>query len=222
MRTHTKEFQQNLTPSDAFDVLKEGNKRFINNLKLNRDLLQQMDETANGQYPWAVILSCMDSRTSVEHIFDQGIGDIFSIRIAGNVVNDDIVGSMEYACAVAGSKLVVVLGHTKCGAIKGACDHVKLGNLTGLLDKVNPAIAKTAAASKETSKENYAEIVAQANVIESMNEILEKSSILRGLYEEGKIGVVGGIYNVENGKVSFTRTMFADVEAVVEESATTV
>ncbi|MCG2613898.1 carbonic anhydrase [Terrimonas sp. NA20] len=222
MRTHTKEFQQNLTPSDAFEVLKEGNKRFINNLKLNRDLLQQMDETANGQYPWAVILSCMDSRTSVEHIFDQGIGDIFSIRIAGNVVNDDIVGSMEYACAVAGSKLVVVLGHTKCGAIKGACDHVQLGNLTGLLEKVNPAIEKTSAASKETTKENYAEIVAQANVIESMNEVLEKSTILRDLYEEGKIGIVGGIYNVENGKVSFTRVMFAESEAVVEESATTV
>lgn len=222
MRTHTQEFQQNLTPSDAFEVLKDGNKRFINNLKLNRDLLQQMDETANGQYPWAVILSCMDSRTSVEHIFDQGIGDIFSIRIAGNVVNDDIVGSMEYACAVAGSKLVVVLGHTKCGAIKGACDHVKLGNLTGLLDKVNPAIEKTSAASKETSKENYAEIVGQANVIESMNEILEKSSILRDLYEEGKIGIVGGIYNVENGKVSFTRTMFSESEAVIEENATTV
>ncbi len=222
MRTHTKEFQQNLTPSDAFEVLKDGNKRFIGNLKLNRDLLQQMDETANGQYPWAVILSCMDSRTSVEHIFDQGIGDIFSIRIAGNVVNDDIVGSMEYACAVAGSKLVVVLGHTKCGAIKGACDHVQLGNLTGLLAKVNPAIEKTAAAEKETSRENYAEVVAQANVIESMKEILEKSSILRGLYEEGKIGIVGGIYNVENGKVSFTRTMFSDQEALVEESATTV
>src|SRR6218665_2454010 len=119
---------------------KNDNTRFINNLKLNRDLLQQTDETANGQYPWAVILSCMDSRTSVEHIFDQGIGDIFSLRIAGNVVNDDIVGSMEYACAVAGSKLVVVLGHTKCGAIKGACDHVQLGNLTGLLDKITPAI----------------------------------------------------------------------------------
>jgi carbonic anhydrase len=222
MRTHTQEFQQNLTPSDAFEVLKEGNKRFINNLKLNRDLLQQMDETANGQYPWAVILSCMDSRTSVEHIFDQGIGDIFSIRIAGNVVNDDIVGSMEYACAVAGSKLVVVLGHTKCGAIKGACDHVQLGNLTGLLEKVQPAIDKTSAAAKETTKESYAEIVGQANVIESMNEILEKSSILRGLYEEGKIGIVGGIYNIENGKVSFTRTMFSEAEAVVEESATTV
>lgn len=221
MRTHTKEFQQNLTPADAFEVLKDGNKRFINNLKINRDLLQQMDETSHGQYPWAVILSCMDSRTSVEHIFDQGIGDIFSIRIAGNVVNDDIVGSMEYACAVAGSKLVVVLGHTKCGAVKGACDHVELGNLTGLLNKVAPAIAKTAAAAKETSPEAYAEIVAQANVLESMDEILEKSEILRNLFAEGKIGIVGGIYNVENGKVSFIRKMLTETSTVHEDSATT-
>ena len=137
------------------------------------------------------------------------------------MVNDVIIGSMEYACAVAGSKLVVVLGHTKCGAIKGACDHVQLGNLTGLLEKVKPAINKTAAASKETSKESYAEIVAQANVLESMNEILDKSPILRGLYEEGKIGVVGGIYNVENGKVSFTRTMLPEREALHEEAAAT-
>lgn len=218
MRTHTKEFQQNLTPIDAFEVLKEGNRRFTSNLKLNRDLLQQMDETSDGQYPFAVTLSCMDSRTSIEHIFDQGLGDIFSIRIAGNVVNEDIVGSIEYACKVAGSKLIVVLGHTKCGAIKGACDAVEMGNLTGLLDKVRPALDKTAAAANETTKENYTEIVAQANVLESMNEILEKSPILRALYEEGRIGLVGGMYNIENGRVSFVRKMFAE-EAVQEETA---
>ena len=221
MRTHTKEFQENLTPADAFEVLKDGNKRFINNLKINRDLLQQMDDTANGQYPWAVILSCMDSRTSVEHIFDQGIGDIFSVRVAGNVVNEDILGSIEFACALAGSKLVVVLGHTKCGAVKGACEGVQLGNLTKALDKIKPAIEKTAAASKETSKENYAEIVAQANVLESMNEILEKSPILRKLYEEGTIGIVGGIYNVENGRVSFIRKMLADKAAAPKPIETT-
>ncbi|RYG45790.1 MAG: carbonic anhydrase [Chitinophagaceae bacterium] len=218
MRTHTKEFQQNLTPTDAFEVLKDGNKRFTSNLKLNRDLLQQMDETSSGQFPFAVTLSCMDSRTSIEHIFDQGLGDIFSIRIAGNVVNDDIVGSIEYACKVAGSKLIVVLGHTKCGAIKGACDAVELGNLTGLLEKVKPAIEKTAAAAKETNKENYAEIVAQANVLESMNESLERSDILREMLAEGKIGIVGGMYSIENGRVHFVRKMFAE-EAVQEEKA---
>lgn len=219
MRTHTKEFQQNLTPVDAFEVLKEGNKRFTSNLKLNRDLLRQMDETAGGQYPFAVTLSCMDSRTSIEHIFDQGLGDIFSIRIAGNVVNEDIVGSIEYACKVAGSKLIVVLGHTKCGAIKGACDAVEMGSLTGLLEKVRPALEKTSAAAKETTKEQYTEIVAQANVLESMREILEKSAILRAMYEEGKIGIVGGMYSIENGRVSFIRRMFAEEEIVLEEKA---
>lgn len=208
MRTHTKEFQENLTPEQAFDVLVEGNKRFTGNLKVNRDLLRQMDETATGQYPFAVALSCMDSRTSVELIFDQGIGDIFSIRIAGNVVNDDIIGSMEYACAAAGSKLIVVLGHTRCGAVKGACEHVKLGKLTSLLNKIEPAIEKTTAAREHLPTHEYAEVVAQANVLHSMEEILERSTILRGLFEEGKIGIVGGIYNIENGRVNFISKMF--------------
>jgi len=208
MRTHTKEFQENLTPEQAFDVLADGNKRFTGNLKVNRDLLRQMDETATGQYPFAVALSCMDSRTSAELIFDQGIGDIFSIRIAGNVVNDDIIGSMEYACAAAGSKLIVVLGHTRCGAVKGACEHVKMGKLTSLLNKIEPAIEKTAAAREHLPMHEYAEVVAQANVLHSMEEILERSSILRELYEEGKIGIVGGIYNIENGRVNFISKMF--------------
>lgn len=208
MRTHTKEFQENLTPEQAFDVLVEGNKRFTGNLKVNRDLLRQMDETATGQYPFAVALSCMDSRTSVELIFDQGIGDIFSIRIAGNVVNDDIIGSMEYACAAAGSKLIVVLGHTRCGAVKGACEHVKLGKLTSLLNKIEPAIEKTTAAREHLPSHEYAEVVAQANVLHSMEEILERSTILRGLFEEGKIGIVGGMYNIENGRVNFISKMF--------------
>ena len=132
MKTHTKEFLETLTPQLAFEVLKDGNKRFINNLKVNRNLLQQLDEIQDRQHPFAVVLSCMDSRTSTELIFDQGLGDIFSIRIAGNIVNDDIVGSMEYACKVIGSKLIVVLGHSRCGAIDGAVDHVEMGNLTGL------------------------------------------------------------------------------------------
>src|SRR5688500_14495 len=140
MRTLTKDLQEKITPQQALDILKEGNKRFIQNLKVNRNLLEQVNETREGQWPFAVILSCIDSRTSSELIFDQGLGDIFSIRIAGNIVNTDIIGSVEYACKVAGSKLIVVLGHTQCGAIKGACDHLEMGNLTELLSKIQPAV----------------------------------------------------------------------------------
>src|ERR1700748_914728 len=130
MRTHTKESQEHLTPQRAIEFLKEGNERFVNNLRINRDLLTQVNSTSTGQFPFAAILSCIDSRTSAELIFDQGLGDIFSIRIAGNILNDDILGSMEFACKLAGSKLIVVLGHTKCGAISGACNNVELGHLT--------------------------------------------------------------------------------------------
>ena len=140
MRTLTKEMQAAITPLMALDILKEGNKRFINNLKANRNLLQQANETSDGQHPFAVILSCIDSRTSAELIFDQGLGDVFSVRIAGNILNEDILGSMEFATKVVGSKIIVVLGHTKCGAVKGACDHVEMGNLTTLLNKIQPAV----------------------------------------------------------------------------------
>lgn len=210
MKTHTKEFLDNLTPIEAFDILKEGNKRFVNNLKINRNLLQQLNDTANGQHPFAVALSCMDSRTSIELIFDQGLGEIFSLRIAGNVVNDDILGSMEYACSVIGSKLIVVLGHTRCGAIKGACDNVQMGNLTSLLEKIKPAIGKTESYGEDTDSVVYAEKVGYANVLHSMDEILERSSIIRQLYRDGKIGLVGGMYSVENGRVQFLRKMFAE------------
>ena len=140
MKTLTKEMQEAITPEMALDLLKEGNKRFISNLKANRNLLQQANETSDGQHPFAVILSCIDSRTSAEIIFDQGLGDIFSVRIAGNIINEDILGSMEFACKIAGSKIVAVLGHTGCGAVKGACDHVEMGNLTALLSKIRPAV----------------------------------------------------------------------------------
>ena len=140
MKAHTKETQSSLTPRMALDILKEGNDRFVKNLKAQRDLLGQVNATRDGQWPFATILSCMDSRTSAELVFDQGLGDIFSIRIAGNIVNTDILGSMEFACKVAGSKLIVVLGHTKCGAVKGACDHVEMGNLTEVLAKLQPAV----------------------------------------------------------------------------------
>jgi carbonic anhydrase len=212
MKTHTKEFLETLTPQMAFEVLKEGNKRFINNLKMNRNLLQQLDEIQDGQYPFATVLSCMDSRTSTELIFDQGLGDIFSIRIAGNVVNDDIVGSMEYACNVVGSKLIVVLGHSRCGAIVGAVDGVQMGNLTGLLEKIKPAIEKANGNHDHSHHAIHNEKVAHANVLNSMDEVLERSSIIRTLYKDGKIGIVGGMYSVENGKVHFTKKMFSDAE----------
>ncbi|RYY55707.1 MAG: carbonic anhydrase [Chitinophagaceae bacterium] len=214
MRFHTKEFQNALTPEAAYEVLVDGNKRFVNNLKLNRNLLDQMEETSAGQFPFAAVLSCMDSRTSVELIFDQGLGEIFSLRVAGNVVNEDIIGSLEYACKVAGSKLIVVLGHSRCGAIRGAVDNVKLGNLTGLLDKVKPALDKTSAARNEVNTETYVELVSHANVLNSLETILKGSEILREMYEEGKIGLVGGSYSVENGKVNFTHKMFAKGAAV--------
>src|SRR3712207_147655 len=140
MRTITKELQESITPQQALEILKEGNKRFVNNLKVNRNLLQQVNETRDGQWPFAVILSCIDSRTSAELIFDQGLGDIFSVRIAGNIINDEILGSMEFACKVAGSKFIMVLGHTKCGAVKGACDGVNLGHLSTVISRIQPAI----------------------------------------------------------------------------------
>lgn len=205
MRTLTKEMQEKLTPFAALHLLKEGNKRFVNNLKINRNLLQQVNETAEGQYPFAFILSCIDSRTSAELIFDQGLGDIFSCRIAGNILNDDIVGSMEFACKVAGSKIIVVLGHTKCGAVKGACDDVKLGSLTGLLQKLKPAINAEKETRHERSAANttFVENVARLNVIQTLNEIPKKSPILSDLVEEGKIILVGAMYHVETGVVEF-------------------
>lgn len=205
MRTLTKEMQSKLTPSAGLNLLKEGNKRFINNLKIHRNLLQQVNETSEGQYPFAFILSCIDSRTSAELIFDQGLGDIFSCRIAGNILNDDIVGSMEFACKIAGSKIVVVLGHTKCGAVKGACDDVKLGNLTGLLQKLKPAV-KAAADSQEEGSADIAALAddaARFNVIQTLNEIPSRSPILSELIEKGKLILVGAMYNVETGLVEF-------------------
>ena len=156
MKAHNKETQAQMTPRKALQFLQEGNNRFINNLKANRNLLEQVNETRDGQWPFATILSCIDSRTSAELIFDQGLGDIFSVRIAGNIVNTDILGSMEFACKVAGSKLIVVLGHSKCGAVKGACDHVKLGNLTELLSKIQPAVYEESTITEDRSSSNSA------------------------------------------------------------------
>jgi carbonic anhydrase len=209
MRTHTKETQDSLTPQKALAFLKEGNARFVNNLRYNRNLLQQVNETSSAQFPFAIILSCIDSRTSAELIFDQGLGDIFSVRIAGNVLNDDILGSMEFACEISRSKLIVVLGHSNCGAIIGACQNIQMGHLTNLLEKIQPSVEKVSSEGKTQScKPEFVEEVAKENVLFHMDELLRKSSILRKLFKTGKIGVAGGMYSVETGEVEFLREMF--------------
>lgn len=205
MRTLTKEMQDKITPAKGVQLLKEGNQRFVNNLKFNRNLLQQVNETSDGQHPFAVILSCIDSRTSAELIFDQGLGDIFSVRIAGNVLNEDILGSMEFSCKIAGAKVIVVLGHTRCGAVKGACDHIKMGNLTTLLDKIEPAVkSETSTSSDRTSKNlDFVDKVAKINVEMTIQQIIDRSEILKKMNEDDEIDIVGGMYDVETGIVDF-------------------
>ena len=205
MKTLNKEMQAAITPSMAINILKEGNKRFMNNLKANRNLLEQANETSDGQHPFAVILSCIDSRTSAELIFDQGLGDIFSVRIAGNIINEDILGSMEFACKVAGSKIIVVLGHSKCGAVKGACDHVEMGNLTALLSKIQPAVydEKSETENRSSSNSDFVEKVASINVKRTVNAIMERSPILKEMIQKGEIGIIGGMHNIVDGEVTF-------------------
>ena len=205
MKTLTKEMQDAITPEIALDLLKKGNERFVNNLKINRNLLQQANETSDCQHPFAVILSCIDSRTSAELVFDQGLGDIFSIRVAGNIINDDVLGCMEFGCKLAGAKIIVVLGHTKCGAIKGACDNVEMGNLTTLLSKIKPAVndENTVVDNRNSSNPEFVEKVADINVHKAMTDIVEKSPIIKELIESGQCGIVGGMYDISNGKVTF-------------------
>ena len=205
MKTLTKEMQTAITPLMALELLQEGNKRFVNNLKVNRNLLQQANETSDGQHPFAVILSCIDSRTSAELIFDQGLGDIFSVRIAGNIINEDILGSMEFGCKVAGSKIIVVLGHTKCGAVKGACDHVEMGNLTALLSKIRPAVddEETITQNRNSNNTEFVEKVSVINVKRTVKSILQRSPILKEMIEKGEIGIVGGTHDITTGQVSF-------------------
>ncbi len=205
MRLQPKEVLENLTPKKALDILKDGNNRFINNLRINRNLLEQVNDTANGQSPFAIILSCIDSRTSAEIIFDQGLGDIFSVRIAGNVVNEDIVGSMEYACSFSGAKLILVLGHTNCSAIQGAYNNIKAGSLTKLLDKIKPAINTV----KKANFNNFNfdllnENIAYENVLLSIQGILNTSPILKNMVDKKEIGIAGGVYDVNTGIVDFT------------------
>lgn len=205
MKAHNRESQSQMTPRKALEYLQEGNERFVNNLKAHRDLLEQANATIDGQWPFATILSCIDSRTSAELIFDQGLGDVFSVRIAGNIVNTDILGSMEFACKVAGSKLIVVLGHSKCGAIKGACDHVEMGNLTELLSKIQPAVYQEKKTLEDRTSKNapFVENVAKINVKRSVKNIIERSNILEHMIENSEIGIVGAMHNIETGKVKF-------------------
>ena len=215
MKTLNKEIQQNITPRKALEILQQGNTRFTNNLKSNRNLLQQVNETSEGQWPFAVILSCIDSRTSAELIFDQGLGDVFSVRIAGNIVNTDIIGSMEFACKVAGSKLIVVLGHSKCGAVKGACDHIEMGNLTELLSKLQPAVyqEKTTKSNRTSKNDSFVENVSALNVKRSVKSIIERSYILEKMLELGEIGIVGAMHDIESGTVQF----YDDVNYINDE-----
>ncbi len=207
MKAHTKETQATMTPEKALQFLKEGNQRFQNNLKANRNLLEQVNDTSDGQFPFATILSCIDSRVSAELVFDQGLGDIFSIRIAGNFVNEDILGSMEFATKLAGSKLVMVLGHTACGAIKGACDHARMGNLTALINKIEPAVEAVAEptdrSKRNSSNIEFVDSVAAKNVYLTMDNIRERSRILAEMETHGDIKIIGGMYDVSNGAVSF-------------------
>ncbi|WP_318343764.1 carbonic anhydrase family protein [Flagellimonas baculiformis] len=207
MKAHTKETQSTMTPQKALQFLKEGNERFQNNLKANRNLLQQVNETKDGQFPFATILSCIDSRVSAELVFDQGLGDIFSIRIAGNFVNEDILGSMEFACKLAGTKLVVVLGHTSCGAVKGACDHARLGNLTTLINKIEPAVEAVKEPKDESLRNSknldFVDAVAVKNVEMALTNIRSQSPILKEMEEAGQIAIVGAMYDLSDGKVVF-------------------
>ncbi|MCW3073108.1 MAG: Carbonic anhydrase [Flaviaesturariibacter sp.] len=205
MRKHSKEFLENLTPYQGYELLKEGNKRFINNLKADHDHLELINQTREGQYPFAVILSCMDSRTSVELIFDQGLGDLFSIRVAGNIVNNDIIGSIEYAVKYVGTKVLMVLGHTECGAINSAKQGVKDGHITELLSHIQPSISR--AMLKHDADHSFSDNVAYANVENSLEQILNRSDIIKDMFSKGQIGIVGGVYNIESGEVDFFKNL---------------
>ena len=207
MKAQTKETQAAMSPASSLQALKEGNQRFVNNERIARDLNEQINDTSGGQYPFATVLHCIDSRVSAELLFDQGIGDLFSIRIAGNFVNEDILGSMEFACKLAGTKVLVVLGHTACGAVKGACDHARLGNLTALIHKIEPAVAAVKQPTDEnerTSKNiDFVNEVAKKNVEMAIADIRDRSAVLNEMESNGEIAIVGGMYDISNGQVTF-------------------
>ncbi len=201
MKKHSKEYLQNLTPYQGYELLVEGNKRFIGNLKTDHDHFEMINETREGQYPYSVILSCMASRTSVELIFDQGLGDLFSIRVAGNIVNNDILASIEYAIKYVGTKVLMVLGHTECGAIKSAKQGVEDGHITELLKRIHPSISK--ALLQDDKDYLFEDKVAYTNVENSLEQILTRSEIVKDMFKKGQIGIVGGVYNIDNGQVDF-------------------
>ncbi|TYC13439.1 carbonic anhydrase [Bizionia gelidisalsuginis] len=207
MKVHTKETQATMTPKKALQFLKEGNERFQNNLKANRNLLEQVNDTSDGQFPFATILSCIDSRVSAELVFDQGLGDVFSVRIAGNFVNEDILGSMEFGCKLAGTKLVVVLGHTSCGAIKGACDNAKLGNLTKMLSKIKPAVNAVIypedSGLRNSKNLKFVDNVSAKNVELTIERIVKESPVLAEMQNCGDIKIVGAMYDINTGSVTF-------------------
>lgn len=205
MIKQSKEYLENLTPEKGFELLQEGNKRFIDNLSRDHDHLELINQTREGQYPFAVILSCMDSRTSVELIFDQGLGDLFSVRVAGNIVNNDIIASIEYAIKYVGSKVLMVLGHTECGAIKSAKMGVQDGHITELLKRIHPSISK--AMLQGDNNHQFADSVAYANVENSLEQIIIRSEIVKSMFESGQIGILGAIYNIENGEVDFFKNL---------------
>lgn len=210
-----------IMPQAALQQLREGNFRFISNLKKNRNLLNQVNQTKDGQWPFAAIVSCMDSRTSAELIFDQGLGDIFSIRLAGNVISENVLGSLEYACKVAGSKLIVILGHTKCGAIRGACDHIQLGNLTTLLSKIQPALfyEKSFTVDRTSNNTAFVNKVTEIHVKRSVEHVIQQSYIIRELILKGDLGLIGGLYDVETGEVEFYEDtyMVGEIKDIIYE-----
>ncbi len=203
--TQTKESQSQTTPAKALEMLKSGNDRFVKQKMEDRDYMKQVKQTASGQYPIAAVVSCIDSRIPTEIVFDQGVGDIFNARIAGNFVNEDILGSLEFACKVAGSKAIIVMGHTHCGAVKGAADEVELGNLTKLIDKLEPAVNAVTDVKGERNSKNpdFVQKIADKNVELTIEKIKQDSPILKEMYDKGEITIVGAMYDVETGKVTF-------------------
>ncbi|WP_261640599.1 carbonic anhydrase family protein [Erwinia mallotivora] len=200
----SKEERDNLSPDQVIEMLKAGNKRFRNGEKLEHDFLSQKRTSRGGQYPVAVILGCIDSRTPAEIITDTGIGELFNCRVAGNIENDDILGSLEFSCALSGAKVVMVMGHTKCGAIKGAASDAKLGNLTSLLEKIKPAIEKTNySGEKDVNDYQYIDAIARSNVLLTIENIRNKSAVLASLENDRKIKIVGTLYHLEGGRLEF-------------------
>lgn len=202
---NAKECQSAVTPEQVLERFKQGNQRFASGHGTQRNYAQQVRDTAKGQYPLGSVVSCIDSRAPAEIVLDQGIGDIFNARVAGNIVNEDILGSLEFASKVAGAKLIVVMGHTSCGAIKGACDDVQMGNLTGLLAKIMPAVAAVPNDGKDRSSKNYefVERVADANVRQNVQLIRDHSPILKEMEDKGEIKIVGAMYDVASGRVTW-------------------